>query len=114
MKTESIFSLPQSMKSYGTAPVKPTVERITLHCGTEVSHEFYDRNKQAAEAGISKLKADEKRTFRQICGPEHWVTLSVGEASFAGLCGMTMVLRNELPLIPDGKDGRNAQLYVRK
>ena len=91
---------------------KPAAERVTLHCGTEVSAVFYNRTKQAALAGVRLMQPDQKRTFRKICGEAHWLTLSVGEASLAGLCGVTMAMRDELPLALAGKNGKHAQLYV--
>ena len=90
----------------------PNSDPVVLHDGSIVSADFYQRNKAAAEAGIPKLKADQKRTFRQICGKAHWLTLDKGEVSLAGLCGLTMALRYELQLIPAGKTAKNAQLYL--
>lgn len=114
METVSIFSLPPAEKSDGKAMAKPAAERITLHCGTEVSADFYNRNKKAAQAGIRYMEPRQKKTFRKICGEAHWRTMTVGDASLAGLCGVTMVARDELPLVPAGKNRRNARLYVLK
>ena len=114
MKTAPTFSLPPAKKLDGKANVRQGAERITLHCGTEVSISFYNRNKQAALMGVRKMQPGQKWTFRKICGKAHWLTLNVGEPSLAGLCGVTMTMRYELPLDLAGKDDRHAQLYVLK
>ena len=114
MQTVPTFSLPPAKKPDGKATVKQDAERITLHCGTEVSTDFYNRNKEAALLGIRKMQPGQKWTFRKICGEAHWLTLDVSETSLAGLCGVTMAKRDELRLDLAGKDDQHAQLYVLK
>jgi hypothetical protein len=90
-------------------------EPVTLHDGSKASRVFYTRIKQAAELGIQKMRAGVPTTLRKICGNGIWRTLVGGEVSLAGLCGVTMARKGELPLTLLGeKDAKNARLYLLK
>lgn len=110
MKPVPIFTLPTAKTQDG----KPSVKLITLHDGSKASPEFYNRVKRAALAGIGNVQFAKPKTLRKICGRGYWLTLSPRDVITAGLCGVTMTLRGELPLDLAGKNHQNAQLYVLK
>jgi hypothetical protein len=110
MKPVPMFTLPTAKTQDG----KSSLELVTLHDGSKVSRAFYNRVQQAALSGIGNVPFAEPKTLRKICGPGFWLTLSSRDAITAGLCGVTMALRYELPLDLAGKDHQNAQLYLRK
>ena len=110
MKPVPMFTLPSAT----TQDEKQNVELITLHDESKATRAFYNRVKQAALAGIGNVSFAKPKTLRKICGRGYWLTLSPRDVITAGLCGVTMTLRDELPLDLAGKNHQNAQLYVLK
>lgn len=110
MKPVPMFTLPTAKTQDG----KSSLELVTLHDGSKASRAFYNRVKEAALAGIGSKPFAKPKTLRKICGKVFWLQLSPRDVITAGFCGVTMALRDDLPLDLAGKDHQNAQLYVRK
>ena len=96
-----------------TAIARSNTDSVTLHDGSLVDRRFYNKLKLAAEIGITKMKPGIPATFRKICGESVWLTLGCGEVILAGLCGVTLVRNDELPLtLLEYRDAQNARLYM--
>lgn len=78
-----------------TDVARPNSDRVTLHDGSLVDRDFYNKLKLAAEIGIEKMQPGIPATFRKICGNGVWQTLGCGEVIVAGLCGVTLVREME-------------------
>jgi hypothetical protein len=87
-------------------------EPVVLHDGSSVSRAFYNRVKEAMLAGVPTMRPGARASLRKLCGSPRWRTFGIGEVSIAGLCGVTIAQRGEVPLnVLDEKDARNARLY---
>ncbi|MBK6593300.1 MAG: hypothetical protein IPG23_11440 [Burkholderiales bacterium] len=87
-------------------------EPVVLHDGTSVSPAFYSRVKDAILAGIPMMRPGVRLSLRKICGGPRWRTFDISEVAIAGLCGVTIARRGEVPLdVLNEKDARNARLY---
>ena len=87
---------------------------ITLHNGTTISRDFYSRVLAATLVGFATMPTGKPMTLRKICGKEFWLTLHSSETSLAGFCGVTMVSKGDVMLTLAGKDGKNAQRYLKE
>jgi hypothetical protein len=91
----------------------PKPEPVTLHTGTLVPRNFYDRVKADILAGIPKMRRGAHATLKTICGSKRWTTLIGGEVNLAGMCAVTMARKGEVPLVVlEEKTAQNARLFV--
>ena len=74
---------------------------------------FYRDIRQQVEIKIPGLALGVPCTLKKICGKDFWNTLEGGEKNDAGKYMALLVTAEELPLTPEGTDGKNSCLYQR-